>query len=224
MRRSIAKILFALSKTVIFVKIVGLIFEYATFLLPVSRVIENERIISFQHPQPAYSNHIVIVPKKAIPTFLDLIKENHVERLFHILETAKTIIDDSKEFDHDNWVLCVNGGSRQEVNQVHFHLFTLSKKSQRIWDAYRKIEDGDLEVFYYSTEKQREFIMIPEESISLSMTYNRQQQVILEKMISCFQLLDQEYGFSQIGYSLIFQEIVVEGEKKLSVHIFADSK
>ena len=42
------------------------------FLLPVDRLRETKTLIAFYHPKPAYSFHVLIVPKKTVQSLANL--------------------------------------------------------------------------------------------------------------------------------------------------------
>lgn len=112
--------LFSLVKSPLGDLIVGLAFGKISKSLPVKRVKETDKVIAFWHPKPFWEKHIVIVPKKAIKS-LTSISQSDLEYLSEILVVAKEIV---KELDWKEYTLLVNGGTRQEVNQIHFHLQT----------------------------------------------------------------------------------------------------
>ncbi|GMA61375.1 HIT domain-containing protein [Alicyclobacillus fastidiosus] len=40
--------------------------------LPVKKVIETERVLAFHHTRPSFEAHIVVIPKKHIPSLIEL--------------------------------------------------------------------------------------------------------------------------------------------------------
>jgi histidine triad (HIT) family protein len=114
------KALFQLSKSKLGELIVGIAFGKFDKLLPVKRVYENDYVLAFWHPKPYWQKHILIVPKKAIKD-LHSIKEEEIE---YISETHKAIqkIVLEQGFDKTDYTVVTNGGTRQEVKQLHFHL------------------------------------------------------------------------------------------------------
>ncbi len=110
--------IFDFSKSPLGDLVVGLVFGKFSKFLPVKRIKETERVIAFWHPKPFWEKHIVLVPKKAIKTLADVSPENsvYVSEIFLI---AKEIIQD---LHWSGYSIVVNGGSRQEVGQIHFHL------------------------------------------------------------------------------------------------------
>lgn len=115
-----SKKLFALAKTPIGDLIVGIAFGKLSGLLPVKRIKETDKVIAFWHPQPFWEKHILIVPKKAIKKLATLKPDElvYVEEAFRVAEE----IVDELGWGKEGYTLSVNGGSRQEVHQLHFHL------------------------------------------------------------------------------------------------------
>lgn len=100
--------------------ITGLAFGKLNKLLPVKRIIETEKTVSFHHPHPNYEMHVVIVPKKAIKN-LHHMKEHDYEYLQDMISVARHII---KKFalGEKYYKLIINGGSTQKIKQLHMHL------------------------------------------------------------------------------------------------------
>lgn len=115
-----SKSLFALAKTPVGDLIVGLAFQKLSDLLPIKRIRETDKVIAFWHPKPFWEKHILIVPKRAIKGISTLTEDGmpYVEEIFR---AAREIVKDLG-WEKDGYTLLANGGSRQEVNQLHFHL------------------------------------------------------------------------------------------------------
>lgn len=126
--KKFSKVLFSISKSPLGDLIVGLAFGKFSGLLPVKRIRETEKVIAFWHPKPFWEKHILIVPKKPIKRMLDLTDKDS-EYIFEVYKVANEIVKELG-WDKDGYTLLSNGGNRQEVNQLHFHLAggkTLSK-------------------------------------------------------------------------------------------------
>jgi len=118
---SISKQLFRLSKTPVGDLIVGLAFGTPlNKLLPVKRIKETDKVIAFWHPKPFWEKHILLVPKKRIKsiTSLEEVDYLYIQELYKV---NKEIVKDLG-WDKTEYTILTNGGSRQEVNQLHFHL------------------------------------------------------------------------------------------------------
>ena len=108
--------LFRIARLNIMGTFVGFILAHFPFIVPVKKIKQNEKAISFRHPSPTYPNHILIIPRKIARTVFYLSDEDFSA----ITEMAIKI----RENDSSDFVLLINGGERQDVMQAHFHLFT----------------------------------------------------------------------------------------------------
>jgi histidine triad (HIT) family protein len=114
------KILFTLAKSPIGELIIGLAFGKLSGLLPVKRVLETERAIAFEHPKPYWESHILIVPKRSIKN-LSTASQEDFEYIKECLTVAQRVVL-MKGWNDSDYTIVTNGGSRQEVSQLHFHL------------------------------------------------------------------------------------------------------
>ncbi len=64
--------------------------------------------------------HILIVPKKSIKKLTSLKKED-LKYIDEVFVTARVIVEELG-WEKNGYTLLANGGTRQEVNQLHFHL------------------------------------------------------------------------------------------------------
>lgn len=115
---NLGKFLFSMAKTPLGDYIVGTTFESFSNALPVKRVYENKMIIAFWHPKPFWEKHIVIVPKKKIKNIAS-IKNDDQAFINEVFVSVKDIV---QKLGWTEYTLLVNGGNRQEINQIHFHL------------------------------------------------------------------------------------------------------
>ena len=76
---------------------------------------EDDRVVAFNSNKPVAEVHILIVPKKHIPTFMELGDE-----ILDMTKAAQKIIKDKKL--NSGYRLCFNGGKYVEVPHVHLHL------------------------------------------------------------------------------------------------------
>jgi len=116
----IGKKLFALAKTPVGDLIVGIAFGRLSKLLPVKRVKETDKVVAFWHPKPFWEKHILIVPKRAIKK-LTTLRDEDLKYVDEVFQVAERIVQDLG-WEEGGYTLLVNGGDRQEVNQLHFHL------------------------------------------------------------------------------------------------------
>jgi histidine triad (HIT) family protein len=102
--------------------IVGWIFTYMSFVIPVKRLRETNTLMAFHHPQPSYRLHILLVPKRPYPTLLSLPTDD-TTFLKELIETVQSLV---LEFNlqNDGYRLITNGGIYQDVPHLHFHLIS----------------------------------------------------------------------------------------------------
>ena len=91
-----------------------------SFAIPVKRLHETETLMAFYHPKPAYPFHVLLVPKKAVPSLKDL-DSNDTAFLTDLYSTVQNLVD---EFQLPAYRLIVNGGEFQDFPQLHFHLIS----------------------------------------------------------------------------------------------------
>ena len=97
--------------------LIGWIFEHMSFAVPVKRLRETEDLMAFRHPKPTYPFHVLLVPKQAVASFLDL--EPDSAFLTDLTAAVQSLVE---EFQLPAWRLIVNGGENQDFPQLHFHL------------------------------------------------------------------------------------------------------
>ena len=99
-------------------RLIGWIFEYMSFSIPVKRLRETETLMAFHHPKPAYPLHVLLVPKKAVVS----LKELDVADTGFLTDLYSTVQHLVNEFQLPAYRLIVNGGEYQDFPQLHFHL------------------------------------------------------------------------------------------------------
>jgi histidine triad (HIT) family protein len=97
---------------------IGLIFAHMSFAIPVKRLRETDTLMAFYHPKPAYPFHVLLVPKKAVTSLIDL---NPADTAF-LLDVYSTVQSLIADFQLPAYRLIVNGGEYQHFPQLHFHL------------------------------------------------------------------------------------------------------
>jgi len=114
--------MFALAKTTFGGWIIGRMVAYMNFLIPVERLLETPTLLAFYHPKPAYPVHILIVPKKGIRSMIHLTSEDSM-LLVEVFQAVRRLVEELK-LEKQGYRLIANGGSYQEVPQLHFHLIS----------------------------------------------------------------------------------------------------
>lgn len=117
------QLLFRLAKSPGMGRLVGWSFRWCAWALPVRKVYRTEKVLAFEHPRPAYADHIILSPRAAVSDLLALGDEKNHGRLPEIWRAVETLAATRPEY-RQGFTLAANGGKRQEVGQVHFHLFT----------------------------------------------------------------------------------------------------
>lgn len=171
------QLLFHIAKVPFMGKLVGFAFRYFCWAIPVRKLYNSKDIVAFYHPRPSYKNHILIVPKAAIANLQQLVSEDF-QKYFVKIWLAVWSIHESHPKYQDSFVLVANGGKRQEVGQVHFHMFTDHDVLNASWEIHK---------------------MIP--LVSSGQITEEGCRRILQSM----ELLEAEFGIAQRGFSLVYQ-------------------
>jgi histidine triad (HIT) family protein len=98
--------------------LIGWIFEHMNFAIPVKRLRETDTLLAFHHPKPSYPFHVLLVPKKAVKSLMELDPKDSVF-LTELYLAVQSLVE---EFQLSAWRLIVNGGEVQDFPQLHFHL------------------------------------------------------------------------------------------------------
>ena len=114
--------LMALAQSPVGRQVIGWIFENMSFAIPVNRLRETVTLIAFHHPKPNYPVHILLVPKKALGDLLEL-DDADAPFLGDLFKAVQSLVEEF-ELETQGYRLIVNGGSFQEVPQLHFHLIS----------------------------------------------------------------------------------------------------
>jgi len=92
--------------------------------IPIERLRETNNTIAFHHPEPTYPVHILIVPKRTIPTFMDITTMD-ADLIMEIMQTAQSLVEEFK-LQEMGYRLIINGGKYQSLPQLHYHLVSES--------------------------------------------------------------------------------------------------
>lgn len=196
------RLLFKLAKGPFMGKIVGVAFEYFSWAIPVKKVYNSKETIAFHHPRPSYENHLIISPKRAARDLQQLAADSLSNYFVKLWEAAKYISVMYPEYN-EFFAFVANGGKRQEVGQVHFHMFT----NHEIVNEYAAVSlaesvfysDNDICVLKHPNPNwEIHFVVKP---ISSSQTEDRYFRSVLRSI----ELLDVEFHIVQRGYSLVYQ-------------------
>ena len=117
---SAAALLFRLARTRWAGRWIGWVFAHMSFALPLQRLRETETLLAFHHPRPAYPLHILIVPKRAAASLLDL-GPRDAAFLADLVAVVQSLVRELG-LEQTGYRLIANGGANQDVQQLHFHL------------------------------------------------------------------------------------------------------
>lgn len=106
----------------LFTPLIGWFFAHMAFAIPVKRLRETETLMVFHHPKPSYQFHVLLVPKKAVTSLLDLDPQD-AAFLSDLYAAVRSLVD---EYHLSAYRLIVNGGEYQDFPQLHFHLISPS--------------------------------------------------------------------------------------------------
>lgn len=100
--------------------------------IPSSIVYEDDEIIAFKDIQPAAPIHILVIPKKHIPSLVQLQKED--EAVIGRIYTVINKIAEEQGVKEKGYRVIVNCGKDggQEVGHLHFHLLAGKQLGEKI--------------------------------------------------------------------------------------------
>ena len=101
-------------------RLIGWVFEYMSFVIPVERLRETETLMAFHHPKPSHPFHVLLVPKRAVVSLKEFDSTDSAF-LGDLYSTVQTLVE---EFHLPAYRLIVNGGEYQDFPQLHFHLIS----------------------------------------------------------------------------------------------------
>jgi len=84
-------------------------------------VYESATLIAFYHPNPSYTFHILIVPKKAVSDLQEFNPIDHHQFLIELFQIVRNLVE-RFNLEAYGYRLIVNGGKYQIIPQLHFHL------------------------------------------------------------------------------------------------------
>lgn len=100
--------------------------------IPSDIVYEDEEIIAFKDIHPAAPIHILVIPKKHIPSLVELQKED--EQLIGKIYTVINKVAEEQGVKEKGYRVIVNCGKDggQEVGHLHFHLLAGKRLGEKI--------------------------------------------------------------------------------------------
>lgn len=189
--------LFHIAKAPFMGRFIRFAFRYFCRAIPVKKLYISKDIVAFYHPKPSYKNHIVFVPKRAIANLQQLASDKYQEYFMKLWEAVWYIQSAHPEY-RDSFVLVANGGKRQEVSQVHFHMFTNHDVVNAEWEFHKVFSEGA--------------------SGQITAEY-------FKDIVQQITLLNQEFDMEKKGYSLVYQYEKLAGNNNTpAFHIVAGKK
>ena len=98
--------------------LIGWVFEYMNFSIPVRRLRETKTLMAFHHPKPSYTFHVLLIPKKTVASLAEFDSKD-LAFLTDLYSAVQSLVD---EFHLSAYRLIINGGDYQDFPQLHFHL------------------------------------------------------------------------------------------------------
>lgn len=100
--------------------------------IPSDMVYEDEELVAFKDINPAAPIHILVVPKKHIPSLVELEKED--EKMIGKIYTVINQIAEQQGVKEKGFRVIVNCGKDggQEVGHLHFHLLAGTQLGDKI--------------------------------------------------------------------------------------------
>jgi histidine triad (HIT) family protein len=89
-------------------------------ILKIRPLRETESLLAILHPQPSYTVHVLLLPKRRIEDLLDL-EEKDNQFLADLFEAVKSLVEELG-LEEQGYRLIANGGKYQEFPILHFHL------------------------------------------------------------------------------------------------------
>ena len=214
--------LFRIAKSPLMGRLVGNAFRFCGWAIPVKKVGGGREIIAFRHPQPAYENHVILSPKKAIKDLQQMASDDLDAYFMKVWETAMDIRAAHPEY-RDAFTLVANGGKRQEVQQVHFHLFShhdmVSEYAAPEQPENVFYRDEDSCVFAHpAPDWDIHFVTRPTRSEADPSAYFRSVLHSIDRLDAAFHIVEK-------GYSLVCQYRHQDSEQACPIfHIISGSK
>lgn len=117
---------------------IGGAFAYLSWLMPLEKHFSGRDTLIFTHPSPFWQKHWLAVPKKQLPTLLDLHDPQRMGALFRAIQQVTA--------SWPAFTVLVNWGRYQDVPQLHFHLAVGPSHDGVGWgdERFERSVDGQL--------------------------------------------------------------------------------
>ena len=199
-------ILFKISRFRFMGAIVGIIFKYVPFLLPISnKQIYKNRVV-LNHPVPLYDKHLLAIPRRVIRSIIDTdVKDKDI--LVDVFSEAINMCTNNELDTMSCWNICINGGRRQDVRQAHFHLYTNTYNFETRSGSNRRIHD--------LSSKETNVFMHTEKDGSRSYVFsyvnkNKKISMLFKDILNKLPGLNVELDLVEKGFSIIYNMCIDE--------------
>jgi histidine triad (HIT) family protein len=114
--------LFALARTRPAGFFIREVIKHMSFVIPLKRLRETDTLLAFHHPSPSYKVHILLMPKQAYRSLMEIPPEDSgfQHDLFCVVQSLVRELG----LEESGFRLIANGGAYQEVPILHFHLIS----------------------------------------------------------------------------------------------------
>ena len=86
---------------------------------PVEVVVETDEVLAFRHTRPFWPVHIVVIPKRHVPSLIDLGDTSEI-LLHKVLAVVRQVADQVMR-EYGACRVLTNLGSYQDSKHLHFH-------------------------------------------------------------------------------------------------------
>jgi histidine triad (HIT) family protein len=114
------RFLFQLARSRFFGWLIRMGFAFMSFAIPVHRLRETPNLLAFYHPSPSYPVHVLIVPRRAYRSLMEVPAED-AAFLTDLFSTVQILVRELG-LEACGYRLIANGGTYQDVAMLHFHL------------------------------------------------------------------------------------------------------
>ena len=87
---------------------------------PIDVVMETDEVLAFRHTRPFWPVHIVVVPKRHVPSLIDL--GGASESLLHAVLAVVRRVAEQVTREHGACRVLTNLGRYQDSKHLHFHV------------------------------------------------------------------------------------------------------
>lgn len=222
----VKQLLFRLAKSKWMGKAAGLAFRWCPWAIPVKKLYRSKTVLAMEHPRPAYPNHVILSPRAPIPDLLSLGRDPSPVYREALWESLVQVISEQSAY-RDGFTLVANGGTRQEVGQVHFHLFTghewFSGTKPELGQAVKQREECIAAYLHPAPEWDIHLLLLSDARSSGS----REAPAAGKVFSAALQMLPklvESYPLVENGYSMLYQYRPGDHLQRPVFHIISGKK